>query len=159
EIAEPFICHSTSDPVVLCRHSTSASPSPLKSPTPTTLHDESGATVLPMEVTKALEAIAEPFISQVTSEPVVLCRHSRSASPSPLKSPTPATLHVESGVTALPLEVTKTLEAAEPFISHVTNDSVVLCRHSTSASPSPLKSPMPATLQVESGVTVLPPMV
>src|SRR4029077_16506625 len=148
---------STSAPVVLCRHSTSASPSPLKSPIPATLQEESGVIGLPCDVTKFDAAICEPFICHSVSVPVVLCRHRMSVWPSPLKSPMPATLHVESTVTALPPRVTSVSEEiVEPFISHVTRDPLVLCRHRRSASPSPSKSPMPATLQEESGAIALP---
>src|SRR4029077_18904728 len=112
---------------------------------------------LPCEVTVWADAICEPFICHSTNAPVLLCCHRMAALPLLLKLPTSTMLHVESGVTGLPPEGTVALaEIAEPFISHVASDPVVLCRHSTSAAPSPLKSPMPPTLQEESGVIGLP---
>ena len=46
-ICDPFICHSTNAPVVLCRQRMSESPEPLKSPISTIFQLESGETALP----------------------------------------------------------------------------------------------------------------
>ena len=46
-ICDPFICHSTSAPVVLCCQRMSESPEPLKSPISTIFQLESGDTALP----------------------------------------------------------------------------------------------------------------
>ena len=47
-------------------------------------------------------SIVDPSISHIASEPVLLLRHRMSASPSPLKSPIPATLQDDPGETAPP---------------------------------------------------------
>ena len=46
-ICDPFICHSTSVPVVLCCQRMSESPLPVKSPISMIFQDESGETALP----------------------------------------------------------------------------------------------------------------
>ena len=38
------------------------------------------------------DVIVDPFISHIASEPLSVARHRMSSSPSPLKSPIPATL-------------------------------------------------------------------
>src|SRR4029077_10802197 len=109
-------------------------PSPLKSPTPSILHDESGDTAAPWNIGAALEAIADPFISQVANAPLELCRHRMSASPSPLKSPRPAILQDEFGDTTWLWNVGGALVVIDdPFMSHPASEPVVLCRHRMSA--------------------------
>src|ERR1700728_1484694 len=56
-----------------------------------------GATGLPPESIVCAETICAPFICHSTSEPVVLCRHKISESPSPLKSPISTMFQLESG--------------------------------------------------------------
>src|SRR5579872_4971855 len=72
-MVEPSISHSTSEPLAL-RHNRSALPSASKSPTPATVHDGSGATGAPSDVTIELSTIDEPFMVHSTSVPEVL-RH------------------------------------------------------------------------------------
>ena len=92
------------------------------------------------------------------SVPLVL-RHNTSAFPSPLKSPMPATLQELLGVTALPPSVTCCdAVTCDPFIVQSTSEPLVF-RHKTSSLASPLKSPIPATFQLLSGVVGLPPKV
>src|SRR4029077_11325532 len=60
--------------------------------------------------------------------------------PLPLKSPNPATLHDESGVIPLPLDVGGALDViVAPSISHTASDPSLL-RHSMSEMPSPFIS-------------------
>src|SRR6185312_6135703 len=66
-MADPFICHSTSAPPAPCQ-STSARPSLLKSLMPATLHDASGATRLPFDVTAPPDT-EDPVMLQSASEP------------------------------------------------------------------------------------------
>src|SRR5689334_6072738 len=86
----PLISHSASAPLSL-RHRMSDRPSPLKSPTPATLHEASGRTATPFAVTSALEVMAAPFMSHTATSPEVL-RHRMSLLPSPSKSLSPAAL-------------------------------------------------------------------
>src|SRR5581483_5376642 len=134
-IVEPFIDHSASEPVVLCRHSRSALPSPVKSAMSAIDQDESGAALMVL-----LETMFDPLMLQSVTVPVPLCRHSTSAAPLPSRSPTPATLHVASGATALPPAVTLPLVViVAPLIPHSASPPPA-CRHNTLDCPLALKS-------------------
>ena len=63
KICEPFIVQSISVPLVF-RHRRSAFPFPLKSPTPETLQDASGATGFPASVTCWFDVICAPLSVQ-----------------------------------------------------------------------------------------------
>src|SRR5262249_51310752 len=109
----------------------------------------------PFEVGAPLPTIADPFISHSESEPSAL-RQRTSAMLSPSKSPTPATLQDRSGLTATPLDVSDALAVIfVPFTVH-SEVAPLLLRQRMSAAPSPLKSPIPATLHVGSGLTAAP---
>src|SRR5580704_17883294 len=93
-----------------------------------------------------------------TIAPLVL-RNRMSEAPFPLKSPICAICQDEESDTGLPPNVTCcSLVICEPFIVQSMSVPLVL-RHKTSAFPSPLKSPIPATLQELSGVAAPPPSV
>src|SRR5438552_5800972 len=82
----PFISHMATLPLVGFRHRMSDLPSPLKSPTPSTIQGD----MLPKPT---LLTTAPPFISHRATLPLVGFRHRMSDLPSPLKSPTAATTH------------------------------------------------------------------
>ncbi len=153
-ICDPFIVQSISEPLLL-RQRMSDLLSPLKSPMPATLQELSGVAALPPKVTCCEAVTCEPFIVQSMSDPSVL-RHKMSDLPSPLKSPMPATLQELSGVAALPPKLSACEEVIwEPFMVQSTSVPFWL-RHKRSVWPSPLKSPTPATFQVELGCARLP---
>src|ERR1700722_12829713 len=156
-ICAPFMLHSSIAPLVL-RNRMSEVPFPLKSPICAICQDASSDTGLPPKVTCCALVIFDPFIVQSMSEPLVL-RHKMSELPSPLKSPIPAMLQLESGVTAEPPSVSVWLEViCDPFIVQSISEPLLL-RQRMSDLLSPLKSPIPATLQELSGVAALPPKV
>src|SRR5579871_4650955 len=101
--------------------------------------------------------MALPFISHSLRRPLLL-RHRMSDLPSPLKSPTPATLQLASGFIAAPPDVASALALiVVPFMVQSVTSPVVVLRHSTSRLPSPLKSPIPATVHEAFGVAATPP--
>src|ERR1700724_3181345 len=77
-----------------------------------------------------------PFISQIEAWPLAFC-HRMSASPSPLKSPTPAMRQLGPGFAP----TSGWLNGVVLFISQIAAWPSVLC-HKMSESPSPLKSPV-----------------
>src|SRR5688572_24367391 len=77
-----------------------------------------------------------PFMSHAALSPVTELRHTRSALPSPLRSPTAPTCH--SAPTMLP--VAAVLPMLEPFINHIWFSPVPEWRQRTSAFPSPSRS-------------------
>src|SRR6185295_5926502 len=79
----PFINQRKVSPVVLLRHTRSALPSPLKSPTPATTNELLICRLVVPEPAPMLV----PFIIQTVLVPVGPLRQTRSALPSPLKSP------------------------------------------------------------------------
>src|SRR5262249_23090034 len=126
-----------------------------KSPMPATLHDASGRTARPADLRSPLPTMVDPSISHSTSSPDEL-RQRMSLLVSPLKSPTPATLHAASGFTATPPEFSTPLDTiVEPLMVHSTSVPSVL-RQSTSEPPAPVKSLIPATLQLALRATTVP---
>src|SRR5258708_5068095 len=94
-------------------------------------------------------------MSHSVSAPLVL-RHRMSDVPLPSKSPIPATDHDASGWIALPFNARCWVDTiCDP--SRLQSVSVpLLLRHRMSALPSPLKSPIPATVHDASGWIALP---
>src|SRR5581483_7420842 len=152
----PFICHNATSLVALLRQSMSTLPSPLKSATPAIFQLASGRIAAPFDIMAVLVLIMAPFISQIASAPLALCRHRISAFPLPLKSPVPAMLHVASGAMTWPFSVRKLPDVmAEPFMLQSTSAPLTL-RQRMSALLSPLKSLIPATFQAGSGPIGVP---
>src|SRR6516165_4095732 len=87
----PSSSHSLSCPVLALNQSTSACPSPLKSPTPTTCHGGEHPEPQVMERMGFASTLPSPSSSHSLSCPVLALNQSTSACPSPLKSPTPTT--------------------------------------------------------------------
>src|ERR1700722_13913625 len=124
----PFISQIETLPLVSC-HRTSAMPSPLKSPVPTT--DQTVGTK-PSDVD---ERTCVPFISQIATLPLV-SRHRMSALPSPLTSPIPTIDHA--------MGTCETCDVARfrtwvPFISQIATLPLV-SRQAMSLLASPSKS-------------------
>src|SRR6478736_127189 len=117
-------------PVDTLRHRMSSARSPLKSPTPATLHAVAS-------VATAVVAVFRP-LRQIAFAPVVVLRHSRSARPSLLKSPTPTMRHG-------PVWVATAIVVAEFPLRQITSAPVVSLRQAMSARPSASKSPTPTT--------------
>src|ERR1700691_1017777 len=113
----------------------SAMPSPLKSPTPTTV--QLVATV-PTPELLGLRMVV-PFISQIATAPVVVLRASMSAMPSPLKSPVPT---IDQAVDTLPSAELLGFKIVVPLISQI-DKSPAVSRQRMSALPAPLKSRWP----------------
>src|SRR5208282_2277442 len=139
KIVVPFISQIATSPDV-SRQRMSVSPSPLKSPVPTIVQvlDD---TVPTYEVVGF--KIEVPFISQIATSPDVSCQ-SRSALPSPLKSPVPT---IDQAVDTVATYVAVGFKIVAPFISQIATSPDVSCQR-MSALPSPLKSRCPTIDQV-----------
>src|SRR5215467_1745012 len=98
----PSSSHSLSCPVLALNQSTSACPSPLKSPTPTTCHSGEHPEPQVRERLGVAMTLPWPSSSHSTRAPLFALNHSTSAYPSPLKSPTPATSGSETGEATKP---------------------------------------------------------
>src|SRR5215467_1488037 len=85
----PSSSHSARVPVAALNQSTSACPSPLKSPTPTTRHCGEHSAPQVRERLGAAMTLPWPSSSHSARVPVAALNQSTSACPSPLKSPTP----------------------------------------------------------------------
>src|ERR671911_505959 len=120
------------------RQTMSSEPSPLKSPVPSTRQLVGTSAQLFVSL---LTKLPFGWASQVVNVPLSF-RQIRSSRPSPLKSPTPSTFQLV-GTTSHALE---SLLLNVPFgcDSQFVKDPLV-CRQTTSARPSPLKSPVPTT--------------
>src|SRR5262247_3362925 len=142
----PSSSHSPRAPLLALNQSTSACPSPLKSPTPTTRHGGEHPAPQGMDRTGVAMTLPWPSSSHSPRAPLLALNHSTSACPSPLKSPTPTTRH--GGEHPEP-HVRERLGAAAtwpwPSSSHSARVPVLALHQSTSACPSPLKSPTPTT--------------
>src|SRR5262252_5237060 len=142
----PSSSHAPRTPLLALNQSTSACPSPLKSPTPTTCHCEEHPAPQVRERLGAAMTWPWPSSSHSARVPVAVSNQSTSANPSPLKSPTPRTCH--RGEHPKP-HVRERLAAAMtlpwPSSSHSARVPVLALNQSTSACPSPLKSPTPTT--------------
>src|ERR1700683_495682 len=86
---EPLISQSLTAPEDSL-HRMSALPSPLKSPTPSTVHAVEGPATVAFEATVPVPGV----MNQICSCPVERLRKSMSEVPSPLKSPMPTMVHV-----------------------------------------------------------------
>src|SRR5215467_10195356 len=80
-------------PVTVLNQSTSANPSPLKSPTPTTCHGGEHPEPQPAARPGNAMTLLCPSNSHTSNAPVSVLNQSTSANPSPLKSPAPTTCH------------------------------------------------------------------
>src|SRR5215813_10825858 len=139
-LAWPSSSHSPSSPVCALTQGTSACPSPLKSPAPTTCHGGEHPEPQGRERMEVAMTLAWPSSSHSPSSPVAALNQSTSACPSPLKTPTPPTC--DGGENPEPqrrerMEVAMTL--AWPSSSHSPSSPVAALNQSTSACPSPLK--------------------
>src|SRR5918993_234926 len=135
----PFACESQVVNAPSSRRQTmSSEPSPLKSPVSATFQLV-GSTA--SELASLLTKPPSGWASQVVNVPLSF-RQIRSSRPSPLKSPTPSTFQLV-GTTSHALA---SLLLNVPFgcDSQFVKDPLV-CRQTTSARPSPLKSPVPTT--------------
>src|SRR5262245_65712849 len=92
-LPRPSSSHSPRAPLLASNHSRSAYPSPLKSPTPTICHGGEHPGPQVQERPGAAMTLPWPSSSHSSSAPLLASNHSRSAYPSPLKSPTPTTCH------------------------------------------------------------------
>src|SRR4026207_2124362 len=90
----PFMSHAASHPAVMCCQIKSVCPSPLISVT--ALMAQFGSEVWP-GLKYVPPARFRPFMYQTDNQPLGCC-HIRSGLESPLKSPTPTTLHVASEI-------------------------------------------------------------
>src|SRR5215467_10357690 len=87
----PSSSHPPRTPLLTLNQSTSACPSPLKSPTPTTCHGgEHPAPQVRERFTRA-RTLPSPSSSHAVRIPLKVSNESTSTCPSPLKSPTPTT--------------------------------------------------------------------
>src|SRR5215475_8901594 len=145
-LAWPSSSHTPSSRVSALNQSTSACPSPLKSPTPTTRHGGEHPAPQVRERMEVAMTLAWPSSNHSPSSPVFALNQSTSVCPSPLKSPTPTTCH--GGEHPAP-QVRERMGAAmtlpRPSSSHSPSSPVFALNQSTSACPSPLKSPTPTT--------------
>src|SRR5215468_7194649 len=89
----PSSSHAPRTPLLGLNQSTSANPSPLKSPTPTTCHGGEHPAPQVRERIEVAMTLPWPSSSHSPSSPVLALNQSTSACPSPLKSPTPTTCH------------------------------------------------------------------
>src|SRR5215475_12193486 len=92
-LPRPSSSHAPRSPPLALNQSTSACPSPLKSPTPTTCHGGEHPAPQVRERMEVAMTLPWPFSSHTPSPPVFALNQSTSACPSPLKSPTPTTCH------------------------------------------------------------------
>src|SRR5712671_4299105 len=138
----PFISQATTSPVEELDQIRSAFPSPSKSPTPESCHG------LPKPVrpvaSVAHDFVVAPSISHSTTSPESGFSHTRSALPSPSRSPTPATVQFEFAP-----ENSEAQDLIEvPFISHSETSPVCRSCQIRSCFPSPSRSPIPAINQL-----------
>src|SRR5215831_104023 len=89
----PSNSHSLRAPLFALNQSTSAYPSPLKSPTPTTCHCGEHPEPQVLERIGVAMTLPWPSSSHSLRSPALPLNQSTSAYPSPLKSPTPTTCH------------------------------------------------------------------
>ena len=89
----PSSSHAPRAPLLALNQSTSAYPSPLKSPTPTTCHDEEHPGPQVQERPGVVMTLPWPSSSHSTRAPLLALNQSTSACLSPLKSPTPTACH------------------------------------------------------------------
>src|SRR5215471_13817876 len=142
----PSSGHTSRAPVSVLNQSTSACPSPLKSPTPTTCHGGEHPEPQPAERPGNAMTLLWPSSSHTSNAPVSVLNQSTSANPSPLKSPTPTTRHGGEHPEPQPAERPgNAMTLLWPSSSHTSNAPVSVLNQSTSANPSPLKSPTPTT--------------
>src|SRR5215470_19163044 len=89
----PSSSHAASSPLLALNQSTSACPSPLKSPTPTTCHGGEHPAPQVRERMEVAMTLPWPSGSHAPRTPLLALNQSTSACPSPLTSPTPTTCH------------------------------------------------------------------
>src|SRR5215467_3881469 len=147
----PSSSHAPRTPLLALNQSTSACPSPLKSPTPTTRH--SGEHPEPQVRERTGVAMTLPWLpsSHSARAPVFALNQSTSTCPSPLKSPTPTTCPREHPEPQVLERLGIAVTLPWPSSSHSPRAPVLALNQSTSACPSPLKSPTPTTRPI--GVT------
>src|SRR4051812_40366560 len=125
-IVLPLISHSATEPLLFC-HIRSALPSPLRSPTPAIFQDASGRWAVPPIMKSAVALMSAPRNSQSPISPVNVLRQRTSELPSPLRSPIPATIQLESGTGITPLVFAYPAPRIEvPFISQTDMAPLVL---------------------------------